>query len=127
MTRLSPTSQFLVNQLEIGWSCWERRLDIEADYDPRGGIVVNVEDKADLETGEIVRWYELLSFPQGRPNFQWLAEHTLDADMIGLPNTATIRPAIKKLNELVGRARGTFTSDHVKWQDTAFRLMQAIG
>lgn len=125
MARLTPTDQFLANQLELGWSAWERKPD-EADYEMRGGIVANVEDRPDPDTGEIVRWYELLSFPQGRPNFDWFSEHALDPQLNGLPNTASIRAAIKKLNELVGRARGTFTSDHWKWQDTAFRLMQRI-
>lgn len=115
----------ILSMVEIGWSVFERQADL-ADYEPRGGVVTAIDDNPDPETGEIRRRYEVLRFPQGRPDFVWLDEHNLNIDATSLPNTAVIRSQIKRINEVLGRSRGTFTSDHVKLQDTAFRLMRAV-
>lgn len=124
--RASPTDLFLVRQLEFGWSAWERRSD-DSDYDARGGTVVAIEDRADRETGEVVRWFELLDFPAAQPRTVWLSEHDINAESIKLPNTVFMRGAAKRLNELLSRVRGSFTSDHVRWQELAFKLTTGVG
>ena len=124
--RAGPSQQLLARQVEVGWSVWERIVD-DSDVDPRGGIVVNIDARVDHETGEIVRWFRIIHFPQGRPAFFDLSEHTINPDAINLPNGATVRSAVRRLNELLGRHRGSLTSDTLEWQDIALRLARSIG
>lgn len=124
--RAAPGAQYLARQVEVGWSVYELADDI-ADFDPRGGIVVAVDGRPDPETGEIVRWFRTLRFLRGHPTFVDLSEHQINADSIGLPNGASLRSAIRRLNELLGRRRGSMTSDELEWQDIALRLARSIG
>lgn len=123
--RPAPADEFLIRQLDIGWTVWERMPD-DADYDPRGGTVVGWDDRPDPDTGEVIRHYRLLRFPQGLPDYFSLSELECNAKSMGLPNAAFIRPAVKRLSEVVARSKGMFTSEIVTHQQVAMRLTEAM-
>ena len=118
--------------LEVGCQVWEHQ-DPTADYDRRGGMVVEITDASEInEDGEIVRrrafkyyfWYWKPSVPSA-----WgiLTEDQVDLDACEGPELRHIRSAYRKLCAAVGEQRGNAFAQEFEWVSVAARLAAIVG
>lgn len=112
----------VLDLVDLGWSIY-RRLPPGADYVPPGGLVVEVRYPDDPNEPAS---YRVLSFRAGRPEFDDFAPGDFDPLLSSPPNSASIRSAVRKLAELVGRSRGTFTPHEYEWLRVAAALAGTV-
>lgn len=108
--------------VELGCWCWVAGVadELIADELAVGGIVYDMTDIADPETGEVTRTYHLVASYRGQ--VRWHALRASQVGEVGLPNTATIRSTVRALCRQIAGGRGAFTSGDVKALDVARRL-----
>lgn len=114
--------------LEPGCSVWStERTWAGGEYRfPLGGTIIDVLDKADPETGELVRSFRVLERQRGRAVTHVLAETELNRDDIKLPNPGSMRTLIRGMALELHQSTGPMTQrevDLLTWMQKLMRLV----
>lgn len=109
----------LLEQVDVGWSIWER-VPAQLDPKPKGGIVAGYTD--DEEAGRV---YTVLDWKHGRPITRKIAARDIDTGLIGLPNSRNRIAAYRQLCRHVGKQTGTADGTEVLDIAMALALCQA--
>lgn len=114
-----------VDDLEIGCSAWVRR-DPEANYEPRGGTIVAIENVLDEPTGEIKRRFAVLKRDGRRLRKEWIAAEEIDVESLLPPNPVTVRDRWRLLSRLVSEAKGSPLPEEGDYLRMAVQLYEAV-
>ena len=108
--------------VELGVSVWSSTRKDAFDQ-ALGGVVVEINDVLDPETGEIARWFTCLDpYGAGRVKVHRIAEADVNQD--GVEATANSRIAnlnkrlAKEVHERKGSYVDVFQADRIRWQGT---------
>lgn len=126
----------VVALIEPGVIAWSKTLGYEGvgeddrQLEPVGGVVVEVIDTPDPETGELERSFRVLDPYRTRPRLTWhvLRESDVDRETVTVAPPSTIASLVRRLCEEVAidsrkrPRRGLFMPEHVNLVVTAWRL-----
>lgn len=112
---------FSTSQLVAGCRVWERLPD-GADYQPRGGTVIRVDDRVDEETGELERAFVVLVSERGQLRFLRLAMDDIDRETVQPPSPHSIRGLIRRMAGQVAKGNGLMTPEHLTYVATMHHL-----
>lgn len=106
--------------VELGVSCWSSTR-VDAFDQPLGGVVVELEDVPNAETGEIERWFTCLSLGYGpKVEVRRIAEAEVLQTGVQATDGSTITKLVKKLAGEVHDRPGSYldihSSERVRWQ-----------
>lgn len=110
--------------IEVGVSCWSSTRR-DAFDEPLGGVVVEINDIVDPETGGITRWFTCLD-PTGSDRFPINVRRIAEAEVVktGVEATAysALTKLVKRLAGEVHRRPGSyldvFQADRIRWMGT---------
>lgn len=123
-----------LRHVDVGVVVWSRSRGHEGVFDdgtqvePIGGLVVDVTEMVDDETGEMTRAYVVVDTWRGRLRLRRLPEGDVDRSTMEAAAPGQIARAVRQLCEEValdGRRRlrsGVFTGDHATMVNYARRL-----
>lgn len=118
----------------IGFEVWSATRR-DANDSPVGGVIVEVSEKPDMTTGELVRFYRVLDPYRLRPCLVWhtMAESEVDpANLVGPAPSARVAALIRRLCEEVAfsgpykHRKGQPTPEHVTYLSYARMLAGAL-
>jgi hypothetical protein len=106
--------------VELGVSVWSSTR-VDAFGQPLGGVVVEIEDVPDPETGEIERYFTCLSLGYGpKVEVRRIAEAEVLQTGVQATDGSTLTKLVKKLAGEVHDAKGSYldlrASERVRWQ-----------
>lgn len=102
--------------------------DDGTQVDPIGGLVVDVIDDRDAETGEVERTFVVADTWRGRVRLRRIPESDVDRDTMEAAAPGQIARVVRQLCEAVAltdrrrRRTGTFTPEHITMLNYAHRL-----
>lgn len=123
-----------LRHVDVGCFVWSRSRGHEGvlgdgtQVDPVGGLVVDVSETVDEETGEVVRAFVVVDTWRGRVRLRRMAEADVDRSTMEAAAPGQIARVVRQLCEEVAidsrrRLRsGVFTADHVTMVAYARRL-----
>jgi hypothetical protein len=110
----------VLSLVELGVSVWSSTR-VDAYDEALGGVVVEIEDVPNIETGEIERWFTCLSLGAGPAvKVRRIAEAEVLQTGVQATDGSTITKLVKKLAGEVHDAKGSYldlrASERVRWQ-----------
>lgn len=124
-----------LRHVDVGVVVWSRSrghegvFDDGTQIDPVGGLVVDVTEMVDVETGEMTRAYVVVDTWRGRVRLRRLSEADVDRSTMEAAAPGQIARAVRQLCEEValdGRRRlrsGVFVAEHATLVAYAQRLV----
>lgn len=108
--------------VELGVSVWSSTRK-DARDEALGGVVVEINDVPDYQTGEVERFFTCLDPYGGGPvKVRRLAESEVTANSVGATTNSRITNLIKRLGKEVGEMTGSyldpFYADRIRWMGT---------
>lgn len=105
--------------LELGCSVWSTTRKDHRE-NPLGGVIIDIFDKLDQETGEVERAFRCIDSYNLRPFVQVhvLVESEVDRGALEGPDNARLRKIIRRLAEDIAKGKSSLTSlelDHIAW------------
>lgn len=118
--------------VEVGCVIWEKQ-DPAADYEARGGLVVEVTDDSEFtEDGEVIhhrafRCFDFYRSPGMRSSWCTLTEEQVDLDACEPAQLARTRNAMRRMCRIAGGNKGTAYKEELELVTIAARLATVIG
>ena len=117
--RLADMDISLMEMIDVGWTVWQWAPP-QLDPRPVGGLVEGYTD--DDEDGRV---YTVVNFHHGAPVRHKIAARDVDPQMIGLPNSKSIRDTYRQLCAHIGKRKGSADGTEVRNIAGALALAQA--
>jgi hypothetical protein len=119
----------ILDALGVGPGCVvHKRLPEGADYDGPGGIVVRLEELADLvNPGGFLRAYRVVEMRRGQPRRHILVADEIEPASVEPPNPSYVRSMARRLAANVGARKGITTGDdELELLGDAYDLLSSI-